>query len=169
MVLAFSMPMVAGFVWSAHHVSGQTDNAQVAPPAIELPAHYRDWKLVSVAHEAGKLNDLRAILGNDQAVDAFRRKDLPFPDGAIIARLAWTYTPSEENNKAFGQEQSFVAGAPTNIQLMVKDSKRYAATGGWGFAQFTNGKPNGPEALKNCYSCHVPAKVRDYVFTRYAP
>ena len=163
-MLAFSAPAMIGFSWSARHVSGQT-----TPLAIELPAHYRDWKLISVAHEAGKLNDLRAILGNDQAIDAFRRKDFPFPDGAIIARLAWTYTPSEENNKAFGQEQSFVAGAPTNIQLMVKDSKRYAATGGWGFAQFTNGKPDGPEALKNCYSCHVPAKERDYIFTRYAP
>lgn len=164
MILAFSVPMVVGFGWSANHVSGQA-----APPAIELPPHYRDWKLISVAHEAGKLNDLRAILGNDQAVDAFRRKDLPFSDGAIIARLAWTYTPSEENNKAFGQEQSFVAGAPTNIQLMVKDSKQYASTGGWGFAQFTNGKPDGPDALKNCYSCHLPAKAHDYVFTRYAP
>ncbi|MBW8746116.1 MAG: cytochrome P460 family protein, partial [Acidobacteria bacterium] len=80
--------MVISFGWSTHHVSGQA-----APAAIELPAHYRDWKLISVAHEAGKLNDLRAILGNDQAVEAFRRKDLPFPDGAIIARLAWTYTP----------------------------------------------------------------------------
>lgn len=163
-LLAFSMPVLAGFSCSARHVSGQT-----APPAIELPARYRDWKLISVAHEAGKLNDLRAILGNDRAIDAFRRNDLPFPDGAIIARLAWTYTPSEENNRAFGQEQSFVAGAPTNIQLMVKDSKQYASTGGWGFAQFTNGKPDGPEALKNCYSCHVPAKQRDYIFTRYAP
>jgi len=163
-ILALSIPMMVGFGWSTHHVSGQA-----TPSAIELPTHYRDWKLISVAHEAGKLNDLRAVLGNDQAVDAFRHKDLPFPDGAIIARLAWTYTPSEENNKAFGQEQSFVAGAPTNIQLMVKDSKRYAATGGWGFAQFTDGKPDGPEKLKSCYSCHVPAKEHDYVFTRYAP
>ena len=168
-LLAFSVPAMIGFNGSARHVSGQVGEAQSTPPAIELPAHYRDWKLISVAHEAGKLNDLRAILGNDQAIDTFRRKDLPFPDGAIIARLAWTYTPSEENNKAFGQEQSFVAGAPTNIQLMVKDSKRYASTGGWGFAQFTDGKPDGPEKLRGCYSCHVPAQQHDYVFTRYAP
>jgi hypothetical protein len=52
---------------------------------------------------------------------------------------------------------------------MVKDSKKYAATGGWGFADFKNGKP-GDEALhKTCFPCHQPAKDRDYVFTRYAP
>jgi len=56
-----------------------------------------------------------------------------------------------------------------NVQFMVKDSKKYAATGGWGFADFTNRKP-GDEALhKTCYACHLPAKDRDFVFTRYAP
>src|SRR5208282_1699218 len=62
----------------------------------------------------------------------YRDWKLPFPDGAIIARLAWSYVPSEENNKVFGDAQSFVAGEPTNVQFMVKDSKKYAATGGWG-------------------------------------
>ncbi|MEG9436074.1 cytochrome P460 family protein [Edaphobacter sp. HDX4] len=159
---------MAGFVRSQDHAL-LPDTAKSTPPPIKLPAHYRDWKLISVAHEGGKLNDLRAVLGNDRAIDAFRGDRLPFPDGTIIARLAWAYTPSEQNNQAFGQEQSFVAGAPTNVQLMVKDSKRYASTGGWRFAQFTHGKPDGPEALKSCYSCHIPAKQRDYVFTRYAP
>ncbi len=56
----------------------------------------------------------------------YQGKKLPFPDGAIIARLAWSYIPSEENNKVFGREQSFVAGSATNVQFMVKDSKRYA-------------------------------------------
>ena len=107
----------------------------------EMPAGYRDWKVVSVAHEAGNLNDLRAVLGNDIAIKAYREGKLPFPDGAIIARLAWKYVPSEENNKVFGREQSFVAGEATNVQFMVKDSKKYAATGGWGFAQFNDGKP----------------------------
>jgi hypothetical protein len=55
---------------------------------IKIPTGYRDWKLISVAHEEGNLNDLRAILGNDVAVKAFREGQLPFPDGTIIARLA---------------------------------------------------------------------------------
>jgi hypothetical protein len=145
--------------------SGATDN----DTGIQLPPGYRDWRLISVAHEEGNLNDLRAILGNDPAIKAYRDGTLPFPDGTIIARLAWTHTPSEENNKVFGRDQSFIAGAATNIQLMVKDSKKYAETGGWGFAQFTNGKPAGEAIIKTCFSCHVPAKAHDYVFTRYAP
>jgi hypothetical protein len=135
---------------------------------VKLPAGYRDWKLVSVAHEEGSLNDLRAVLGNDIAIKAYREGKLPFPDGAIIARLAWKYVPSEENNKVFGRAQSFVAGDATNVQFMVKDSKKYAATGGWGFAQFDDGKPIEAAGLSGCFACHVPVKERDYLFTRYA-
>lgn len=136
----------------------------------ELPSGYRDWKLISVAHEEGTLNDIRAILGNDIAVKAYREGTLPFPDGAIIARLAWEYSPSEENNKAFGRRQSFVAGNPTNgVQFMVKDSKKFAATGGWGFAHFDDGKPANNAFMQSCFPCHDAVKSRDLVFTRYSP
>jgi hypothetical protein len=136
----------------------------------EIPAGYRDWKLISVAHEAGGLNDLRAILGNDMAVKAFREGKLPFPDGAIIARLAWSYVSSEENNEVFGREQSFIAGPPTNgIQFMIKDSKIYAATGGWGFAQFNSGTLVSKTVLRGCFPCHQAIESRDLVFTRYSP
>ena len=134
-----------------------------------LPAGYRDWRLISVAHEEGKLNDIRAILGNDIAIKAYRDGTLPFPDGAIIARLAWNYIPSEENNKAFGGPQSFVAGTPTNVQFMLKDSKKYASTGGWVFVQFNDGKPVETARLSGCFACHVPVKARDFVFTKYSP
>jgi len=52
---------------------------------------------------------------------------------------------------------------------MVKDSKKYAATGGWGFADFKDGKPKDEAAHQTCFPCHEAAKARDYVFTRYAP
>lgn len=136
----------------------------------EIPPGYRDWRLISVAHEEGKLNDIRAILGNDVAIRTYREGKLPFPDGTVIARLAWNYEPSEENNKVFGQHQSFVAGTPKNgVQFMVKDSKKYAATGGWGFGHFEDGKPAGDEVLKTCFPCHQAIKDRDLVFTRYSP
>ena len=136
----------------------------------EIPAGYRDWKLISVAHEAGNLNDLRAILGNDIAVKAYREGKLPFPDGAIIARLAWSYVSSEENNEAFGREQSFIAGPPTNgIQFMIKDSQKYAATGGWGFAQFNGGTLISKAVLRGCFPCHQASESRNLVFTRYSP
>ena len=90
-------------------------SGQAAPNLRSQPSPgYRDWRLISVAHEEGNLNDLRAILGNDVAIKAYREGKLPFPDGTIIARLAWSYVPSEENNKVFGRPQSFVAGPPTN-------------------------------------------------------
>lgn len=138
----------------------------------EIPAGYRDWKLVSVAHEEGNLNDIRAILGNDIAITTYRAGKLPFPDGAIIGRIAWRHVPSEENNKAFGRAQSFVAGdaPPWYLQFMVKDSKKYATTGGWGYAQFDKDGKAGPESdLKKCHPCHEAIKDRDFVFTRYTP
>jgi Cytochrome P460 len=125
--------------------------------------------LIFVAHEAGNLNDFRAILGNDVAVTAFREGELPFPDGTIITRLAWSYVASEENNKVFGRSQSFVAGPAMDVQFLVKDSKKYAATGGWGFAQFKDGKPADESVHKTCFPCHEHVKARDFVFTHYAP
>ena len=138
----------------------------------KIPPGYRDWKVVSVAHEAGELNDIRAVLGNDIAIKAYRESKLPFPEGAIVGRIAWSYVPSDENNKSFGREQSFVAGSPTDayLQFMVKDSKKYAATGGWGYSSFDkDGKPTDEAAMKTCFPCHLALKDRDFVFTRYAP
>jgi hypothetical protein len=160
---------LAGLVAKSAPTSGQADGQAAPIFGITIPPGYRDWKLISVAHEEGNLNDLRALLGNDVAVEAYREGKLPFPDGANIARLAWSYVPSEENNKVFGRAQSFVAGAATNVQFMVKDSRKYAATGGWGFAQFKDGKPADEALLKTCFPCHEPVKARDFVFTRYAP
>ena len=133
-----------------------------------MPAGYRDWKLISVAHEEAKLNSFGAVLGNDVAIQAYRNGTLPFPDGTIIAALHYRFVPSDENNKAFGQAQSFVAGDPTNVQFMVKDSKKYASTGGWGYGHFSqDGTPGGDALLKTCSPCHTKA-ARDSVFTRYS-
>jgi hypothetical protein len=92
--------------------SGETGGEAAPIFGIKIPPGYRDWRVISVAHEAGNNNDLRAILGNDVAIKAYREGKLPFPDGTIIVRLAWSYVPSEENNKVFGHAQSFVAGPP---------------------------------------------------------
>lgn len=143
---------------------------------ITIPAGYRDWRLISLNQLAGgNLKQLRAQLGNDVAIKAFRDGKLPFPDGTIIAALHWNQASSSDNDKvlAIGFPgaglQSSIAGSAQNVQFMVKDSKKYAATGGWGFADFKGGKP-GDEALhKTCFPCHEPAKDRDFVFTRYAP
>src|SRR5258708_18160884 len=135
----------------------------------KIPPGYRDWRLISVAHEEGNLNSIGAVLGNDVAIKAYREGKLPFPDGSIIAALHYGHVSSEENNKVFGRSQSFVAGPPTNIQFMVKDSAKYAATGGWGVAHFMDGKPGDEAFMKTCFPCHAQANPRHLVSTRHSP
>jgi hypothetical protein len=142
---------------------GRAD-AQAAPIyGVTIPDGYRDWTMISLGAVGGNVNDLRVKLGNIIAIKAYRASKLPFPDGTIIARLAYTKVPSKD------LPESFAAGSPTNLEFMIKDSKKYASTGGWGFGQFTNGKPDSEALHKTCFACHAPAKDHDFVFTRYAP
>lgn len=140
---------------------------------VTLPQGYRDWKLISVAQEGGRNNDIRAILGNEIAVRAFREGKRPFPDGAVLVRLAWRYQSSPRNDTVFPAPQSFVAGAPINVQVSAKDAKRFAASGGWGYGQFENGVANQDAALTQaCFACHVKLNAldrnADLVFTDYS-
>jgi len=170
--LAVAVAGLAGIVAFSAPASGHADEPAVPIFGIKIYPGYRDWKLISVAHEEGNLNDIRAILGNDLAVKTYREGKLPFPDGSVIARIAWSYVPSDENNKVFGRGHSCVPGPAPEwyLQFMVKDSKKYASTGGWGYAQFDkDGKPADEAKHKTCFPCHVPAKPLDYVFTHYAP
>ena len=167
-ILLVSAATMTGVAASMAPASGNADE-QGAPYVTEKPKGYRDWKWIASAHEEGKLNSLGAVLGNAVAVKAFREGTIPFPDGTIIAALHYSAVPSEENDKIFGQAQSIVPGPPTNVQFMVKDSKKYAASGGWGFAQFKDGKSADEALIKTCFPCHEPGKEHDLVFTYYAP
>lgn len=168
--LFVSVVTLASVIEFVAHASRDADKDAAPMFLTKIPAGYRDWRLISVAREEGNLDDIRAILGNDKAIKSYRGGKLPFPDGTIIARLAWSYDPSDENNRAFGQPQSFVAGHPKNgVQFMVKDSKTYAATGGWGYAHFDEGKSADEEVLRTCFPCHQAVAAHDFVFTRYAP
>lgn len=130
---------VAGVVAFTAPASGHADEEAAPIYGVKLPPEYRDWRLISVAHVGGNFNDLRVKLGNDVAIKAYREGKLPFPDGTIIARLAWRQVTSEENNQVLRSilerrlspeettkllSESFVAGPATNVQLMVKDSKK---------------------------------------------
>jgi hypothetical protein len=167
LVAAASMAGVAAY-------KAQTPKQTPAGPAsvyvTKMPAGYRDYRFINVAHEAGGLNSLGAMLGNDIAIKAYRMKTLPYPDGTIIVALHYTHSPNAENNQIFGQAQSFTPGKPTNIQFMIKDSKKYAATGGWGFGHFNaDGTPPSAAFMATCFPCHAREKARDLVFTQYAP
>ena len=167
--LLVAVVTVAGVVAFVASASGHAVGEAAPIFVTQIPPGYRDWRLISVAHEEGNLHSFAAILGNDVAIKAYREGKLPYPDGTIIAALHYSRVASEENDKVFGNPQSFVPGPPTNVQFMVKDSKKYAATGGWGFAHFNKDGTLGNDALmKTCFPCHAKAS-RDFVFTLYAP
>jgi hypothetical protein len=173
--LLVTAAVATGFIAKSIPASGHADEEAAPIYGIKIPAGYRDWKLIAVnqLHIPDKGDQLRAQLGNDIAIKAIKEGKLPYPDGSIIVAIHWTRVASEDNDKVltgpFPGDQSFVVGSPLNMQFMVKDSKKYAATGGWGFADFTNGKPGDRALHETCFPCHMPAKDRDYVFTRYAP
>ena len=97
--LLAALATLGGVVAFRAPASGQTD-AEAAPSyGVKIPPGYRDWRLISVAHEEGNFNSFAAVLGNDVAIKAYREGKLPFPDGAIIAALHYGHVPSEENNK----------------------------------------------------------------------
>src|SRR5277367_1687520 len=140
-VLSFvAVATLAGIIVFTARASAPIDEEASPIYGVTIPPGYRDWQLIAVKqlHFAGKGEQLRAQLGNDIAIKAFKEGTLPFPDGAIIAAIHWTQVPSETNNKVldgpFPGTESFVIGAPVSVQFMVKDSKKYAETGGWGFA-----------------------------------
>ncbi|WP_077034329.1 cytochrome P460 family protein [Pelomonas sp. KK5] len=143
----------------------QAEAVQASPLyGVTVPQGYRQWQLVAPALEAGDLNELRAVLGNATAITAYRKGGPPFPDGTVLVKLAWKHVQSPEFATAL------VPGSPTTVQVMVKDSRRYAATGGWGFGRFVDGKPADLAQHQTCFACHAAlVKDRDYVFTRLAP
>jgi hypothetical protein len=130
---------------------------------VVIPKGYRQWQLIAPAIEAEPLNELRVVLGNAKAIDAYDKATLPFPDGTVLTKLAWKHVQSPEFAPAS------IPGAATTVQVMVKDSKKYAATGGWGFGRFINGKPVDLAQHQTCFACHQAlVKNHDYVFTRLA-
>jgi hypothetical protein len=173
--LLVAVATLAGVVTNLAPASGQSEGDSSPIYGVKIPAGYRDWKVIAVDQllVPGKIDQLRAQFGNDIAIKAFKERKLPFPDGSIIAAIHWTRVSSEDNNKALVAEfpgaQSFLVGSIVNVQFMVKDSKKYAPTGGWGFADFKDGKPGDKALHETCFPCHTPAKDRDYVFTHYAP
>ncbi|WP_407943556.1 cytochrome P460 family protein [Methylobacterium sp. EM32] len=130
---------------------------------VTVPDGFRDWRLIAPALEDAPLDELRAVVGNDLAVRAFRDGTLPFPDGAVLVKLAWRRMRSPDFDTAT------VPGPATTVQVMVKDAARYPATGGWGFGRFIDGKPVDAGQHETCFACHeTRVKARDFVFTRYA-
>lgn len=162
-VLAVAVMACALAVGLGAHAN--TDDKPASPIyGVTIPYGYRQWQLIAPAQEAAPLDELRAVLGNAVAVKAYRHGTLPFPEGTMLAKLAWKHVQSPEF------EPASIPGAATTVQFMVKDSKKYAATGGWGFGRFIDGKPADEAQHQTCFACHqARVKNHDFVFTRLAP
>lgn len=137
-----------------------------APNGITLPEGYKDWRVISVAHRTDN-NTMRAIVGNDKAIEAARKGQTnPWPDGAILGKLVWK-AEIDANWPTAVVPAKFV-----HSEFMIKDAKKHEATGGWGFARWLgeDQKPYGKDAsfVQECFACHTPVKGNDYVFTRPA-
>ena len=137
-----------------------------APNGIELPAGYKDWRVIATSHREDN-KTLRVILGNDKAMNAARAgKTNPWPDGSILGKLVWKDAAHDKWAKAT------IPGKFVHAEFMIKDSAKYVETGGWGFARWKglDQKPHGVDAsfVMECYNCHLPVKDNDYVFTHPA-
>lgn len=159
--------MLAAFAAAAMTIAtatvAQNSRPAPAPNGIELPAGYKDWRVLAVSHRTDTPT-LRAILGNDIAIDAARSgKTNPWPQGTVLAKLVW------KDKQHAKWPTATVPGEFVHAEFMIKDSKKYASTGGWGFARWVGmeQKPYGKDAgfVQECFSCHQPVKNNDFVFT----
>jgi hypothetical protein len=138
---------------------------------------YLGWQPIAISHNGTKL---ALILGNRVMIDAFKAgipgNGKPFPDGAKMAKIHW----NAEKNEAYPGPPT-VPGTLHDTDFMVKDSKRFADSGGWGFGAFeydvasdtfrpgtTTDSPPQEHDAKCGFACHTVVKNRDYVFTQYA-
>ncbi|HEY6892886.1 MAG TPA: cytochrome P460 family protein [Rhodanobacteraceae bacterium] len=137
---------------------------------------YEDWQLVSISQNGGMV---AAILANPVMIEAFRAgapgNGKPFPEGSKMAKVHWTPGPSTTFPAAT------VPHAQHDVDFMVKDTKRFADSGGWGYGAFeydaasdtftpatTAAQPPQGNDAKCGFACHTLVKTRDYVFTEYA-
>ena len=140
--------------------------SKLSPNGISIPADYKNWRIIAPSHRSDN-NTIRVILGNDIAIKAARsEKVIPWPDGSILAKIVW----KDINHDKW--QAAVIPGKFVHAEFMVKDSKKYSSTGGWGFARWKGleQKPYGDDAdfVQECFGCHTPVKDNDYVFTRPA-
>src|SRR6266702_6444615 len=123
---------------------------------------YKNWKVISSTDRFDN-HTLREILGNDVAVRAIAENHInPWPDGTMFAKVAWAQSQPEDNGVV-------KTGAFVQVELMIKDAKKYASTEGWGFGRWrgTDLKPYGKDASfqNECTNCHAPMARNDYAYT----
>ena len=156
-----------GVVSAAVLVAISTFAAQSADD-IKLPTGYRNWFHVNtmIVDKASPLFEAIGGMHNvyiNSAGLAALKKGGPYPDKTVFATDLHEFTVVDG---------SYVEGARKGVATMVKDSKKFAATGGWGFQVWAGGDPKKPivtDPTKMCFECHQPKKDQDYVYSTYIP
>ncbi len=137
---------------------------------------YEDWQVISISHNGDKL---ALIVGNPEMIEAYKSgipgNGKPFPDGARMAKTHWT---AKANDAQPGEPT--VPTALHDVDFMVKDSKQFSDSGGWGYAQFEydttsetfrpgdeHDSPPQEHDAKCGAACHTIVADKDYVFTAY--
>lgn len=138
------------------------DWVKPAPNGIEYIPDYREWKSISTTDRFDN-GTIRIIFANKDAVTAIQNKQTnPWPDGSIFAKVLWK---QEVDTNGIVSTGEFV-----HVEYMIKDTKKYADTEGWGWARWKgeNLKPYGNSAsfVNECIKCHRPVKDNDNVFTK---
>lgn len=134
----------------------------VALNGIAYMPDYKNWQVISTSDRFDN-STMRVITGNDIATKAIKENHInPWPNGAIIAKIAW--------DKIVDADGNVYTGAFKQVEFMIKDNKKYASTKGWGFARFKTPKmlPYGKTKLfaTECINCHRPESANDFVFTQ---
>ncbi len=141
--------------------SEEAPNVQPEPNGVAFLPDYKNWKAIS-STERYDNHTMRVILGNDVAVKAITDGHInPWPDGTAFAKVAWLQQPDDKG--------VIHTGAFAQVELMIRDGKKYADTAGWGWGRWrgTDLKPYGKDAAftNECVSCHTPVRRNDYVYT----
>lgn len=143
------------------HAGDVSAHVHPAPNGIAFLRDYKNWKTIS-STERFDNNSMREILGNDVAVKAIDEDQIhPWPDGTVFAKVAWLEQP---DGKGLVR-----TGAFYQVEFMIRDSKKYASTLGWGWARWRGAdlKPYGKDAsfTGECVNCHRPLRSTNYIFT----
>ena len=137
---------------------------------------YEDWQTIAVSQSGEKIE---TILGNPAMIEAYKSgipgNGKPFPDGAKMTKIHWTARKAEDQ-----PGEPLVPGALHDVDFMAKDSKRFADSGGWGWAVFeydpasetfrpgdASDTPPQEHDAKCGFACHTIVADKDYVFTAY--
>jgi hypothetical protein len=177
LTIGLGLTMVLAVVGARVAISAQDKYTLKVPNGLGFAEFkgYEGWQAISTSQ--GGL--VAVILGNQIMIDAYKAgipgNGKPFPDGAKMAKIHWT----PKKNEAI-PGQPVVPGALHDVDFMVKDSKRFADSGGWGYAEFEyeansdtfrsgtlDDKPPQGNDAKCGFACHTVAKQQDYVFTEY--